>query len=282
MRKFVLILLSCVALTGCEIISSIIHDDTLVARVGKQKLFISDVQKYIPDYVSSEDSLNLALRYINSWASEILYMETAQSQLSKDEMDVEEELEQYRRSLLKYRYEQRYVNDRLDTLVTQSQIDQFYKEHQSAFTLERPVLRYRYVAIPKNSSHRDAIVKLMSSDKDDDIEMLDKLAAEVALNYVDRSQEWSDILVLAKDADVREQVLMENLKNSYIIISDPSSLEEKIAFVYEIRTSGTAPAEFCKDKIVSMIQSARKHDLLSGLEQDLLQDALERKKFVIY
>lgn len=282
MRKIISILLAVLTLTSCETLSSIIHDDTLVAKVGKNKLYISDVAKYIPDYVSSEDSLNLAMRYINSWASEILYMETAQEQLSKEEMDVTQNLEQYRRTLLKYRYEQRYVNDRLDTLVTQPQVDRYYKEHQDLFKLERPVLRYRYLAIPKNCDRKDYMVKLLASSDEDDIAELDSISVGVALKYVNRSEEWSDILVLAKDADVPYEKLLSNLNSSYIIISDPSSLEEKITYVCEIKSTGVAPEEYCKPEIVSMIQNERKHKLLSSLEQDLLQDALEHKKFVIY
>lgn len=282
MRKILSILLSVLALVSCETLSSIIHDDTLVARVGKNKLYVSEVAQYIPDYVSSEDSLNLAMRYINSWASEILYMETAQEQLSKEEMNVANDLEQYRRTLLKYRYEQRYVNDRLDTLVTQPQIDRYYKEHQDNFKLERPILRYRYLAIPKNCDRKEYLVKLLASSAEEDIAELDSLSVGVALKYADRSEEWSDILVLAKDSDVQYEKLLSNLSGSYIIISDPSSLEEKITYVCEIKYSGVAPEEYCKAEIVSMIQNERKHRLLSSLEQELLQDALEHKKFIIY
>lgn len=282
MRKVISILLAFLSLTSCEFLSSIIHDDTLVARIGKNKLFVSDVAKYIPDYVSSEDSLNLAMRYINTWASEILYMETAQEQLSKEELDVTNDLEQYRRTLLKYRYEQRYVNDRLDTLVTQTQIDRYYKNHQEYFKLKRPVLRYRYLAIPRNCDGKDRLLKLLASSDEEDLTLLDSLSASVALKYVDRSEEWSDILILAKDSDVPYEKLLSNMSNSFIIVSDPSSLEEKITYVCEIKTSGIAPSEYCKSEIVSMIQSERKHRLLSGLEQDLLQDALEHKTLVIY
>lgn len=282
MRRTITLFLAVLALTSCEFLSSIVHDDTLVAKVGKNKLFISEVARYIPDYVSSEDSLNLAMSYIYSWASEILYMETAQEQLSKEEMDVTADLEQYRRTLLKYRYEQRYVNDRLDTLVTQPQIDRYYKEHQDNFKLERPVLRYRYLAIPKNCDRKDLLLKLLASSDEEDLAELDSLSVSIALKYVDRSQEWSDILLLAKDSDVNYEKLLSNMSGSYITISDPSSLEEKIAYVCEIKSSGIAPEEYCKAEIVSMIQNDRKHKLLSSLEQDLLQDALEHKKFVIY
>ena len=73
-------------------------------------LFKSDLDKVIPAGLPEEDSLRLANQYINSWALEHVFIGVAEQQLSKAEKDVMQELEAYRRSLLKYRYEQLYVN----------------------------------------------------------------------------------------------------------------------------------------------------------------------------
>ena len=53
----------------------------------------------------------------------MLFMDMAETELSKGEKDVSREIESYRRSLLKYRYEQKYVNQRLDTAVTEADIE---------------------------------------------------------------------------------------------------------------------------------------------------------------
>ena len=282
MRKIAAIILAFFALTSCEFISSLIHDDELVAKIGNEKLYVEEVSRYIPDFVSSEDSVKLVRQYIETWASEILYMQMAEAQLSKDEMDVSSELEDYRHSLLRYRYEQRYVNDRLDTLVTDAQIEDYYTKYQSAFNLERPVLRYRFLDIAKTCPDRETLIRLMTSDDADDCEMLDSLASTTALRFVDRSQEWSDVLVMAKDFDSNWQSLVHSMTNSFIRMRDPVTEEEKIAYVCEIKSSGAAPLEYCRQEIISIIQSKRKHELLSTLEQELLEDAIEHKKLIIY
>ena len=121
-----LLLTALAMLTSCEFISGIIHDDEVVAKLGNRKLYKTELDAFIPNGVSAEDSTNLALQYINTWATEQLFSDIAQQQLSKEEQDVSAELEDYRRSLLKYRYEQRYVNERLDTLVQNAEIDEYY------------------------------------------------------------------------------------------------------------------------------------------------------------
>ena len=71
----------------------------MVARVGNEKLYLSELSSYIPDTVSPEDSTNLAMQYITSWARDLLYLNLAENQLSKAEQEVSSELEDYRRSL---------------------------------------------------------------------------------------------------------------------------------------------------------------------------------------
>lgn len=282
MRKTALILALILSLSSCRMVSSLIHDDKVVARVGDSKLYISEVEQYIPQYVSSEDSVNLALQYINKWAIELLFINLAEEQLSKDELDVSAELDGYRKSLLKYRYEQRYVNDRLDTLVTDDQIEQYYQSHLENFRLERPVVRYRFIDIPRTSPVKDKLLRMMCSNDYKDVDGLDSLAARNALKYVDCSEEWNDILVLAKEFDTDWKTLVSEIRGSTIRVGNGESGGEKVAFICEMRQSGTAPMEYCSDEIRNIILNSRKHELLQALERDLLEDAMDHQKFVIY
>ena len=50
----------------------------------------------------------------------------------------------------------------------------------------------------------------------------------------------------------------------------------------DIEKYGVAPLESCRDRIRDYILSGRKRDLINGLEQELLEDAVDRKQFVIY
>lgn len=282
MRKIASLLILVLSLSSCQMMSSFIHDDTLVARVGDRKLYISEVQQYIPGYVSSEDSVNLALQYINKWATELLYLDLAEIELSKDELDVTAELEDYRKSLLKYRYEQRYVNERLDTLVTEDQLQDYYNENQSSFQLERPVLRYRFIDIPRNFLDKDVLIKKVCSRDYDSQEGIDSLSLKSVLKFTDNTDRWTDIAVLAKDFGMDYRELLPKLSNSRIDIEDPDSGERKLAFVCEIQYTGTAPLECCESMIREILLNVRKHELLLTLEQDLLKDALDHQKFVIY
>lgn len=282
MRKFLSLITVLAALCSCNTISSIVHDDEVVAKVGKHKLYKSELADYIPEFASPEDSANLAMQYINSWATELLYMEVASQQLSKMEMDVTAELEDYRRSLLKYRYEQRYVNDRLDTLITPQQIQKYYADNKQNFELERPIMKVRFIDIMKGAPNKDLILKKMSSSDYEDVGLADSLARAAALRYWDSSEQWVDAVVLAKEFGMDYESMLKHLKGDFIIVDSDDRPDLMAAYVCEMQVAGVAPVEYCEGKIRNYILSARKHQLIADLEQDLLTDALSHKNLVIY
>lgn len=282
-KKWALLLsLSIFAVTSCNAVQNLIHDDVVVAKVGKHKLYRSELRKYIPAGVSSSDSTNLALQYINSWATGQLYSDMAVSQLSKADQDVTSELESYRRSLLRFRYEQQFVNERLDTLITEDQMMSFYKSHQSLFNLERPILKVRFIDIVKTSEQRESLIKKMSSNRPSDVVAVDSLARVFAIKYFDNSQTWMDASTLAKEFGTDYLTMLSQYKNNYITIESSDMADVKVAYVREMKKSGVAPYEFCIDRIREYILSERKRELLVALEQRLLDEASDKGQFVIY
>ena len=124
-----MILIVLQALSSCRTISSFFTKGEIVAQVGQEKLYRTDIDKVIPMGLPADDSVRMARQYINSWASDRVYLDIAEQQLSKSAQDVSQELEDYRKSLLKYRYEQLYVNERLDTSVSHDNIEEYYNIH---------------------------------------------------------------------------------------------------------------------------------------------------------
>ena len=282
MRKYLILLLLPLLLGSCNAISSLVHDDQVVARVGRTRLYKSEVERFIPNMIPAEDSIRLAEQYINTWAMDLLYLDVAETELTKEELDVTADLESFRRSLLKYRYEQRYINDRLDTLITEDQILQYYLAHADDFELKRPVLKVRFVDVMKDSPNKDAILKMMSSMEYDDIQRADTLAKSTALRYFDSADTWMDAGELAKSFGLDYESMLSHLKGDMIRYEPEDRTDLMAAYVVEIQRKGTAPLEFVSDRIRDILMSARKHDLMNSLERDLLENALERKKFVIY
>jgi len=269
-------------LCGCNIISSLVHDDQVVARVGGERLYLSELKSYIPAGTSPEDSTAIALQYINSWATEHLYLKTAEARLSKEEKNVDKELEAYRRSLLRYRYEQRYINDRLDTLITQQQLEEYYKAHAASLELARPILKVRFVDIMTDSPNYDEILAKLPSEGGQSLKDLDSLTYVSAPRYFDSSDKWMDAAVLAREFGTDWSTMISKIRDRYIIFNYEDRGETRAAYVFSIQSKGQAPLEYCIASIRDNILSERKRELLKNLEQDLLKNAQDKKDFIIY
>ena len=282
------ILLLALLVSSCQLVHRVsdtaaeLFGEEVVARVGDHKLLKSSLAAYIPSGVSPEDSLALARQYINAWAEELLLVDMAESRLSKEEKDVSRELEEYRRTLLKYRYEERFINERLDTLISDEQVRTYYKEHTDKFLVDRPLLKVRYMVIPSGSRSLRTLRTLMSSDDAADALAADSLAFTAALRYVDSSDSWMDAILLARELGTDEVSMMKALNNRFIELPDEAG-NLRVAYVADLVPKGSpAPLEYCAQRIRDIILSARKHELVAGLERDLLNDARNKEKLVIY
>ncbi len=270
------------AVSSCRAISSLLHDDEVVAQVGDVKLYRAELDALIPKGLSQEDSTGLARQYINTWASDLVYLKIAEQQLSKAEKDVSRELEDYRKSLLKYRYERLYVNQRLDTAVTDEMVEEYYAAHSDKFKLQRPVLRARFLNIAADSPKLKTLKKMMKSSDPNDLLEADSLAYSSALKFATWNNEWIDAAALAGEFGTDYNSMLASMSGGWIEVKDTTGFV-RIAYVPEmIRKGELAPVDYAAPAIKDMIISARKKALISGLERDLLNDALENGNFIIY
>lgn len=270
------------AFMSCRAISSFLSADETIAEVGQAKLYRSELNELIPRGIPAEDSVRLAKMYINTWALDQVFLAVAEEQLSKSEKDVSKELEDYRKSLLKYRYEQLFVNERLDTSVSDDRIEQYYQDHEEKFILQRPVVKARFLLISEDSPSLDKIKKKMASDEVQDLVDADSLAYSSALKFLTWGNEWIDASTLAREFGADHETMLDWMEGKWITRRDTSG-RVSVAYVSEMMNAGRlAPIEYCTPSIRDMIISARKQSLISTLEQDLLKDARETGQLVIF
>lgn len=284
MRKSICIALMALVAVSCKLADTAaeLFRGEVVARAGDHKLHRSQLENYIPQGVSAQDSAQLARQYIEAWAKDLLMLDMANKQLSEEEKDVSQELEEYRRTLLKYRYEQLYIAQRLDTLVTSEQIGRFYQENLQKFVVDRPVVKARALVIPANSKSYKGLRQLMASTEQSEVMDAAKEAATAAIRFLDLADNWTDALALAREMGADYQKLFFRAHSGYNEYTDEGGTAF-IAYVLEIVPEGkTAPQEFVTQRVRDLVLSERKHKLESQLERSLLEDARANRKFVIY
>ena len=268
--------------TSCRLISAYIHDDEIVAEAAGHQLYRSELDAAVPAGMTVEDSTYFARQYIVNWASNCIYQDAAEKNLSDSEKNVEKELADYRVSLLKYRYEKRYVNERLDTVVTDQEVQEYYEKNIGKFTLTSPVFKGRFLKISEDSPMLAVIRKKMSSDEVDDVFAADSLAYSSAQKFETWNDGWVDFSVMTEEFEESEKTLLSIRKGNWIERSDGLGTLN-LLYISDIRYAGSkAPYEYCVPRIEDIIISNRKYALVSNLERDLLEEARKNGNFVIY
>ncbi len=288
MKKVIYILLLSLVAVSCKVTRQFqdaaaeLFRGEVVAKVGNHKLYRSQLQSYIPAGVSPEDSASLARQWINAWAEDLLLLDMAEEQLSGKDKDVSKELEEYRRTLLKYRYEQLYINQRLDTLITDEEVEQYYQANMDRFRLERPLLKARYMIISAEARSVNTLKQKMSSDDETEVMEADSLGAYAAIKYADAAETWMDAIILAQELGTDYLSLVASIHNHFAEIKDDNGILH-VAYIVDMAPAGKpAPMEYVTERIRDIILSSRKHKLETELERDLLEDASRNQKFVIY
>lgn len=273
-------MLLCLSVSSCRLYDRLFKGDA-VARVGKDVLYRSDVENLNIKGFSPEDSARMVERYIQSWAKDRLLLEMAESRLSKADRDVEAQLEEYRQQLLVYRYEQQYVEQRLDTVVTEAEYRMFYDANPQSFETHVPLMRGVYIKISDNSPNLNPIKSLYRTRVEEDMDRLGQLCYTSADKYY-IFDDWVSLEVVAEEAGMELQEVTG-------ILDDRSYMERsRMGYTYLVSVSDYVPAGslapygYCRPRIRDVILSRRKQELITSLERNLLNDAIGSDKLIIY
>lgn len=101
------------------------NDDKVVATVYDKILYQSDLQSIMYEGISANDSIVKAKAFIDNWIRRQLLIHQAKSSLDKTELDFSKDIEEYRNSLIIYKYESKLIEKKLDTVVTEADIAKY-------------------------------------------------------------------------------------------------------------------------------------------------------------
>ena len=149
-RPFILIITALLLSGSCTFFDNVSKGEKVV-QIGNAVLYKSDLDKVMPRHASLEDSAVFVAQFIDSWALRQLLVMKAEEQLPKGEKDVSSLLEEYRTQLLVFRYENMYVEQRLDTLIEESEKRDYYNLYKESFVTENGLFRGRFIKMHNSS-----------------------------------------------------------------------------------------------------------------------------------
>ena len=267
--------------SGCSFFKS--EDEAVpVARVFDKYLYLHDIQEIIPEGITAEDSATMAENYINKWIRQTLILHKAESNLAEEHKKFEKKMEDYRRSLIIYAYERELIDQKLDTLISQEEIEKYYNNNKQNFELKDNIIKVRYIKLDKKAPQIEKVRKWYISDDHDDMINLESYCYQFAQNFYMDDKTWLLFDDLLKEIPIKTYDKEEFLKqNRFIEVQD--SIFYYFVNIKGFRTKNSlSPLSFEKKNIRNILINQQKLELINKMKNDIYEDALLNKDFEIF
>jgi hypothetical protein len=279
--RYLIILLLVLLLAQCSGIKNKKGQEP-IARVYDKYLYPSDLQDIVPLNIPKADSVILVRDFTDKWIKQQLLLYKAEMNLTDEEKNVDKQIDNYRTSLLIFKYEQSLIKQKLDTMVSQKEILNYYNENSSNFMLNDNLVKALYVQVPRTSPEIWKVRRWYRSENEENIKNLEDYCYQYATKYDYFNDSWiyfSEIeKILPFKIDNPEQYLKYR---KYIEAKD--STNYYFVNVKDYRLVGTvSPLELVRENIRNIIFNKRKISLIKELESEIYNDALNRNNFTIY
>lgn len=253
-----------------------------VARVFETYLYPSDLEKVIPSGANPEDSALFAKRYTETWVKDLLMQHRAEQALTEEQMDFKSQIEEYHRSLLIYTYRQKLLQQKMDTVVNESEIQAYYQENSKNFVLNQNVIKGTFIKVPLSAPDLDQLSRWSWSNREQDLDQMEKYCITYAEKYSDFNDTWVDFISIKDQLPVRISDPVRYL-NSYRNINTSDSMFRYLVHISEFLTVGeVAPLEMVNEDITNIILNKRKISFIKDLEHRVYTDGVARNQFEIY
>ena len=271
--------LGCFLLAGCAQHTTTGQTDVLASMEGHQ-LHRVEVESLIPRAASAADSLLIAENYVKKWVKEQLVYEVAERNLSDEKMEIDQLVEDYRRSLIRYRYQERLVNERLKTDISEQDKQQFYEENPKLFTLEQGLIKGLFLKIPVDAPGLVDVKKWYKSSDEAALEKIEKYSVQNATIYEYFYDKWVDFDEVMDNIPIYVSYSATFLKGHKQVEVADSSYCYLLNIAEYLVPGQTEPYESASPRIVEMLVNQRKVDFLRHFEDELYNAAVKKGKVI--
>ncbi|MEN6455998.1 MAG: hypothetical protein ABFD10_17240 [Prolixibacteraceae bacterium] len=253
-----------------------------LAQVGERILYKEDIDKVLPENIQDKDSALWVDDFIKKWVRSELVILNAEQNLSPEQKNVDKELEEYRNSLLTYRYKNELLAQKMDTVITGEEVNTYYEKHDSEFVLKNNIVKAVYMKIPLEVANPETIKSLTRDEDPRKLAQLDEYSVQYAKTYDRFDDKWvnsKDVLNQFPEKTNGEERLLR--RNNFIESSDTDYYY--FICIRDFRLAGqVAPLAYVESEIRNILLNERKIKFLRTIEDDIYNEGLASNKFKIF
>jgi hypothetical protein len=282
MNKAVNILIIIILLTSCKSRTDQVKRVAL-AKVGDFVLYYDEIPRLLQPGSSPADSTAMVQNYINKWAKkELLYIKAEQNLTPEYKDELEKQLKETRTNLVIYQYQRQMMLEKMDTTITDEEIESYYATNEKNFLLNSNIIKALFIKVPVETPGLDKIRLWARSNEQKDLQQLESYCYQFAEKFDDFNEDWvtMDKLSIELPQDIVNQ---EDFLKRYTWFETRDSSSVYLISIKDFRLRySLAPFEYVKNDIKSIILNSRRFEFLQSLENGIYNEALKENTFKLY
>lgn len=253
-----------------------------IAQVHDFILYADEVAKVLPEKLSPSDSTKFLKTYVDNWAREKILLHKASQGEDASNETIEQQVEEYRKSLILYNFERTVVLRMLDTIVTDDAIQEYYDNNQANFQLKENITRCIYARFPRSVKNLNKFKQLLMSNDETARQQVDNFCFQHATDYFLNDDVWmpfTDIMMRTGIKTYNQEQFLQYTKVTDIPDSN-SNMVVKF-FDFKIKES-MSPLSFETENIKNLILNKRKNEVLEKWRQSTYNNALKNNEVQLF
>jgi hypothetical protein len=282
MNKIITLLAILLLVSGCR--NNVNNAKRMpVAQVGKVILYWDEMPNLIQRGVNDADSATIVQNYINKWAKRQLLLKKAEDNLTPELKNIiAKQLEETRSNLVIYQYQRQMILEKLDTVLTEEELENYYTANVNSFVLSSNIVKALFIKLPLETPDLNKIRLLAHSNDQKDLQQLESYSYQFAEKFDDFNEDWVPMdrisIELKQDFENEDNFLK---RNTFFEKSDSTSVYMIAIRDYRLRSS-TAPFEYVKNDIKRIIWNTRRFEFIQSLENGIYNEALKENNFKVF
>jgi len=274
MIKYIFIFF-CFALTSCQQPQSRNADDKLLAEAYGNKLYLSDIANKLALNNKSGDDKSLKDKLVDTWIFEqILFEEALKNVANKTELNVL--VDDYKRSIYINAFDNMYIEQNLDTTVSQIELDTFISIHKEEFALPETILRYIFIKVPDSLSN-DTLSSYWKTEDLPGLKYFTSINEGVSLINLSKWYYLSELKNILPES-INKKISLKK-PNSYSGTDKGSKYYVKVLEI--IKDTDEVPVSFLHERVKHRILQQRKNKLLKKKKSELYNQRITSKQIKV-
>ena len=244
-------------------------------------LYADEIEQVIPPNVNDTDSTEIAQSYIRKWATDVLMYENAKRNIT-NKAEIDELVENYRKSLTIHQYQQRMIEQRLPKEPAEEDLKAFYSQYGQQLLLTENTLKGILLVVPKNAQKMANVRGWVQSANSKSLESIEKYSIQNAISYDYFGDKWLPLSEVLKKIPLKIEDAAHFLSaNKFVETQD--STQHYFLRILSYRLSGQIePYDMARKRISNILLNKQKADFISKFENEIYDDAVKDETITFF